>query len=1334
MRRYILFALLLCLQWTARGQATYDYRYWFDSDEKNLQTGTATGNSWHIDADVSELSCTYHSIHMQVKDTAGVWSVPVTRYFIKQPDPNGYWGYYWFNQDLSTKTTIPVESRKFQIDVSALDNKMHTMHYQFNDPQNNATPIWTAFFIKTPKQGASKFHYWTDNNTDNVRTGECSGGVMMLDMTAEEDGFHVLHIQGEMDKELTQPQSRMFIKIPQTEGGGDLTCLCYVDGDLYKQEKVPSEGGIIDWTLDVSSLANGFHRVLVQVVTPSGAATSVHESFFFRTTMTGELETLKLVYSVDGGKYETQAGDFGTGVFHFDLDVSELTDGLHRINYMLMSETGTSTKMNSSFFIKTPKGGPGVASYKYWINEHEDEAVKVVLDERQELFSLISLLPVKTCPIRSSCFHFEIEDDGTAMMYAKNDFHIQFLDVKHYFLNATRQYVDYNVGQEIDKFTLLESGKRVYKTKPDENEVIWFKVEAVEGDSLSIKTDQACSLQIFSPSGKEMFTASGSESVVYDGCHAEEDGTYYIALHDVTGTKGTTIALDFQHIDKYDVLRWDVSTVGNGGASTITYEGNGFKDLYAIDYVNANGDTIKCDFIDHISDATISTITDYNGVSIGSYKAIFHFTEEDKVIDNAVKVEEATEMKLGIKVNYPSTFLRGTSCTYNIQITNYGNMTAYNVPLELRLSNANQVLDIAIDGDIRKMVDIFKYQMLDSLDIETKTLIQELSSTKGGMSQFIIYKDSINQTSYGISQIFINIPPNTNKNINVNIKSNKVVNLNAYTSAKWLPLIKNYTSDNVSTLSKTRGANTRDWMCCYKERIQCVADIAANFTSMLPPGLGCAASLTKTGLSAGFDIWCSEGTNVSERWHNYLNNEGKSLAQDLIGSLVDCVTSYYRILKKSLRDDYNLANSIGNKTEADRIYSEILAARRMEESLLRNIYDGISTLILGDKCIRAFTESKPNCPIPPIGGGGSSDPVNSYDPNDIYGYRSESGSKAVMKGQKEVYYTIEFENDTAFATASAQDVYLTDTLDARYFDLKSFSPTSLKIGDKKVELNGDADFVTTVDMRPRINAIAQVECDYDSKTGIAKWHFSSLDPMTMEPVETPMDGFLPVNNSDGDGMGEVSFNINLKDDFEDGTEISNRASIVFDYNEAIITPTWTNVIDTIAPKGNITRSEMKNDSTLTLHLGGTDNRSGIWKYDIYVQPEEDCSWYKAGENVADTVFNFILREGIDYGFCVIATDSAGNVEQKVLERQWSASSFKLGDANGDRTIDAADVVLTISKYLGNYVEINTVAADVNCDGVIDAQDIVGIQQIFLQSEVKPRGIETKKRIRLWQRQ
>ena len=56
-----------------------------------------------------------------------------------------------------------------------------------------------------------------------------------------------------------------------------------------------------------------------------------------------------------------------------------------------------------------------------------------------------------------------------------------------------------------------------------------------------------------------------------------------------------------------------------------------------------------------------------------------------------------------------------------------------------------------------------------------------------------------------------------------------------------------------------------------------------------------------------------------------------------------------------------------------------------------------------------------------------------------------------------------------------------------------------------------------------------------------------------------MDGVLPVNNN-GNGIGQLSFDISLKRNLPDGTEIPNKATIVFDANEPIETPTWVNTI------------------------------------------------------------------------------------------------------------------------------------------------------------------------------
>ena len=82
-----------------------------------------------------------------------------------------------------------------------------------------------------------------------------------------------------------------------------------------------------------------------------------------------------------------------------------------------------------------------------------------------------------------------------------------------------------------------------------------------------------------------------------------------------------------------------------------------------------------------------------------------------------------------------------------------------------------------------------------------------------------------------------------------------------------------------------------------------------------------------------------------------------------------------------------------------------------------------------------------------------------------------------------------------------------------------------------------------------------------------------------------------------------------------------------------------------------------NDTTIHITADAYDARSGVWKYEWYVQCGEDAPWWKEGET--DTLcFDYRIYEDIDYGFCVLATDSAGNVEQKVLLRE---SRFKIDE-------------------------------------------------------------------------
>ena len=99
MHRKLLILLLLCLCIAARGQAVYEYRYWFDGDESTMHTGTSTDDAWQMDFDIGSLDASFHIVHFQVKNVKGVWSVPMTRYFMKLAQRGQTNIEYWFDND-----------------------------------------------------------------------------------------------------------------------------------------------------------------------------------------------------------------------------------------------------------------------------------------------------------------------------------------------------------------------------------------------------------------------------------------------------------------------------------------------------------------------------------------------------------------------------------------------------------------------------------------------------------------------------------------------------------------------------------------------------------------------------------------------------------------------------------------------------------------------------------------------------------------------------------------------------------------------------------------------------------------------------------------------------------------------------------------------------------------------------------------------------------------------------------------------------------------------------------------------------------------------------------
>lgn len=1324
MRRLLFFMFCLCVHGMARGQTnSYDYRYWIDTELSAAVIGSSASPKWHLNISTDGLSESLHILHIQVKDTANIWSSPVSRFFIKLPHSVQAQGRYWFDNNYETHYVAEITNDIMFVDVSTLSDGFHILHYMASATASVST-VHSAYFQKLSGMPTFNYRIWDSENEENIVTGALGDGHLSVDVSSMTDGFHTLYVQVVGATSASQPQAALFIKVPQTIGVDYLDCLLLVDGILFKRKRVDNIGGTLTWTLDVDNLSLGLHRYMVQVVTPSGAGSSMKDGFFFRVPTQTELSSLRCCYMVDGDPAVIEAGTVTNGLYHFDLDVSQLTDGIHKIAYWLVAENGVSTTINAAFFWKIPVGGNGVIQYEYWLNDLDDEKHVTQLSERQDPFSLMTLLPVETQPIRSSNFQFAVKN-GEPLIYARNDIHLRFYDAAGRFTETVKEYNDEQVSEQVTPMGELQATQTFDKVA--ENDIRWYTMQVAPGDTAAFRVSQAATIQVFAPSGKEVFKTAESASVQWAGIHTWEEGTYYLAVHDVTGSQ-PTMTLDYMHMDKYDVVDWDVHTVGNGGCSTITFKGNGFRDLYAVDLFTAAGDSIRSVDVGHESDAETAVTFDFSGAELGKYDAVFHFTEEDVIVQNAIVVEEAIDIDLATDVSFPRTFSR--SATYTVKITNKGNMTAYAVPIYTWIKSLTKdgIYKITYEGlDLERFMDSFNTDSLASSDILTLQAYSDQLSEDHYFMHFWVKDDNNPSDSIYVrsNYFFTNIAPSETKTIRLTIWTREVDTYAYFTvPEEWHTYSLEENTTSVKAKARFAKSKAGEWYCCYRERIECVANIVVNGLDIASlfsvPGptaqniAACVAGTVNQILTAAGDTYC--GTNdVQGDFMKKVNNVVKGIS--IAGVVSSCASAF----------------GVKNASEIGVALDNLLHP---------------STAV---NCIQAFFKPIPGCPPDPPGGGGANG-GKSHDPNDIHGYLSDVGSKFITDSVERVNYTIEFENDTAFATLAAHTIVIKDTLDSRYFDLRSFLPTSLKLGGREAFLdeadvkseNGVTSFVKTIDVRPEINAIAQVEGTYSQTTGIAEWRFTSLDPMTMEPTDDLMQGILPVNYDGTSGIGEVMFEIGVKPNKGDGTQIPNRAGIVFDYEDVIMTPTWTNTVDAVAPTSSILGGIQRTDSTLTLRLAGEDERSGVWKYNVYAQMGDGASWELVAENVQSTVpegddgeegetetlVDVRIYDGIEYGFLVLATDSAGNVERKSFEEaDFQLTTVTPGDANGDGTVDALDVVLVTSYYLGNDVYLNLAAADVNADGEVNSLDVVAIQNIYLNATngkvLAPRRRKTK---------
>ena len=1292
-------------QWT-----DISYKYWLDRDYSSVQSGNI-GNGILL-LDLAEVSEGLHSINVLIENN-GAESYLNSFSFLKVSDTLSSSGAglltykCWFDTDMDSIQSGSLNNGTVLLDTENLETGLHTVNVLIEN-DGVTTSIASYSFLKLDDAFSqddvafATYKCWFDNDIASAQSGSVGDGMILLETENLSAGLHTVNVTVDVVGTHAFVGSYSFLKLDEafTEDALALaTYKCWFDNDIASAQSGSVGDGMI--LLETDALRSGVHTVNV-LVEVNGVQSNLSSYMFLKldNVLSGgsSAEILSCSYWFDEDYVGKRTGTLSNGTLFFETD--SLPAGIHYVNIQVNNSTPSA--LSRHIFFKEPLGGLGVCKYEYWLNDDFSSRTAVTVNPPSADYELVSLMPMDTVAFNPMSMYFD-PNEGSPIVYAQNKIHFRFWNNLDFFSDTVKTYVDMMVSRNVLADT-IERNTTEMIASPSGSNIHWFVLDAGIGDSLAFKADKGCALQLFAPSGEREMFSSGLTSIEWNTLTAKEAGFYHLAVSNASANN-PNLNVSYFHLGKFDVVDYDVDRVGNGGYTNINYVGNGFDSLNTVMYINALNDTVTHVQIGHETNNHTSVLFNFSGADTGVYRAVFLFNDYVLTIDSALTIETARDIILTSNVSFPESYLRNSTVTYTLNITNTGNMTAYNIPFYAYIGSPNDSSISYIKFDGLDLPNIFE-SILDSIpENEREEWLRVGEEEIGDKHYFISNRGIDEETGDSVSVLsgyfLVTIAPYETKTLSLNITSNGIVDVwftipDTIAVQSTAPQMQY--SDSVPTTMMASSVFNQ-YFCCWKDRIDCAFNIVGGF-------LNIAEALAVAGQIAGL----SASTTVAGATAG-LMLAGISVAAEILANLSSCIVSKIR----DKVDDIAETNCMGEEfvTPYDnaffkgfstvqsvigclsgiglwKVIIDVLGVTKVGKFIkaLDYVLSGSSIFnnftfeanAAFNECRVGFTQKKPNCP-PKDPKGGKSNPVNSFDPNEIYGYIAESGSLAVGSEVEELFYTIQFENDTVFASSNASNVYLIDSLDSDLFDLSSFGARKVIIGSKEITLNGEKEFVRTMDMRPDINCLAQISLTFDSVNGVANWVFSTLDPISLEEINIPNRGFLPVNYY-GEGIGEVMFTINRKNNLVDSTLIPNYATIIFDNNEGINTSIWQNVVDVTPPQSSVSNITIT-DTMALLTVQATDNISGVWKYDVFAQYGANAEWEKVGENIPiDSMILVRVYDGMNTGFVSIAIDSAGNVENKPLLRDndifalhvFSETNEMQGYVNGLGSYDSLSVV------------------------------------------------------------
>lgn len=322
----------------ALGQKSITERtYWIDGDY-------ASPTTLGVSVDISSLAAGMHSLTMRVKDSEGLWSSPVTKYFIIPSYVADATEIaereYWLDGKLADRSALGTSEAI--VDLGGLGSGVHSFAMRVkNDAGVWSSPVTKYFIIPSYVADATEIasrEYWLDGKlADRADLGTSEA---IVDLSGLSPGMHSFSMRVKNDADVwSAPVTRYFIIPTQTAVATEIAEREYwLDGKVADRTALGTSEAIVD----LGELGTGMHSFTMRVKDDVGVWSSPVTQYFVVLPHVDDFESTltHYVYWFNDDNAEAKSGMLEAESGIIPVSIKHLSEGRHQISWSVGDSRG----------------------------------------------------------------------------------------------------------------------------------------------------------------------------------------------------------------------------------------------------------------------------------------------------------------------------------------------------------------------------------------------------------------------------------------------------------------------------------------------------------------------------------------------------------------------------------------------------------------------------------------------------------------------------------------------------------------------------------------------------------------------------------------------------------------------------------------------------------------------------------------------------------------------------------------------------------------------------------------------------------------------------------